>query len=83
MVPISTSYYLSDFLVFSFILRGKNHHNLTKIIISVEIFVNSVYSHLPVNLLIYYFSLLYHFEHIGPAGEWNHQCWKDIFEVDY
>jgi len=83
MLPIAPSDHVADLLVFSFMLRGKNNHNSTKMLISIQNFVNSFFSYLPAMFLISYFSLLYHSRHIVPAGEWNHQCWNDIYEVDY
>jgi hypothetical protein len=70
------------FGIFSLLCR-KNNHNSTKMLISVKQFVNSFYSYFPVMLLIWYLSQLYHCIHIVPDGVWNHQCWKDICDVDY
>jgi len=39
-----------SFLVFSFLLHGKNHNNPTKMLMSVQNFDNSFFSYLPVKL---------------------------------
>jgi len=83
ILPVAPSDHLADHFVFSSMLRGKNNFNSTKMVISVQNFVHSFFSYLPAMILIQYFSLLYHSRHIVPAGEWNHQCWNDIYEVDY
>jgi len=52
MLPIAPSDRLADLLVFSSMLRGKNNHNSTKMLISVQNFVNSFFSYLPAMFLI-------------------------------
>jgi hypothetical protein len=52
MLPITPSDHLADLFLFSSMLCGKNNYNSTKMVISVQNFVNSFFSYLPAMFLI-------------------------------